>query len=178
MTLEQQLEGLLFYKAIPFTKQALLKLFDCSEEELAAALQTLTKRLESSALRLVDTGSSVELVTAPELDPLIEAIRKDELRRDIGRAGAETLAIVLYRGPLSRADIDRVRGVNSSFILRNLLVRGLIEKDTDTKNTKYKASTELFNHLGISTLTDLPDFSSIMSALETFETDVAKDMNT
>lgn len=169
MTLDQQIEGVLFFKATPMKKSTLCTLFSCTEQELAAAISELTRRLQSGATRLVQINDEIELVTAPELDELIESLRKDEMKRDIGKAGAETLAIVLYRGPLARADIDRIRGVNSSFILRNLMMRGLIEKDTSLKQVHYKATPALMAHLGITQMTELPEFENIMNALDTYE---------
>ncbi len=169
MTLEQKLEGVLFYKAAPMKKNALLKLFEVSDEELHTASTALAERLTSGATRLLTTDTEVELVTASELDELIESIRKDEMKRDIGKAGAETLAIVLYRGPVTRTDIDRVRGVNSSFILRNLLVRGLVEKSGEGRNVKYAASASLLAHLGVSDKTAMPGFADIMNTLDAHE---------
>lgn len=169
MTLDQKLEGVLFYKATPMKKSVLCKLLDCTEEELNAAVAALAKRLQDGGTRLVQINTEVELVTAPELDELIESIRKDEMRRDIGKAGAETLAIILYRGPLPRADIDRIRGVNSSFILRNLMVRGLVEKDSSGKQVLYRGTPQLMAHLGIESITQLPDFAEVMNALDEYE---------
>ncbi len=169
MTLEQKIEAVLFYKATPVTKKALIKLFDCTAEELTKSLSALQAHLNTGAIRLFVSDTEVELGTAPELDALIESIRKDEMKRDIGKAGAETLAIILYKGPIARADIDRIRGVNSAFILRNLLVRGLIEKDAASKTTLYRITTVLMAHLGITEKTDLPEFVEIMNTLEKFE---------
>lgn len=176
MTLEQKIEGVLFYKATPMKKALLCKLFSCSEDELGTALDTLAKRLESGATRLIHVNTDVELVTMPELDEIIESIRKDEMRRDIGKAGAETLAIILYRGPIARANIDRIRGVNSSFIIRNLMVRGLIEKDTASTGVLYKATSSLMAHLGITQMTELPEFETIMNALDTYEKETAAEI--
>lgn len=173
VSLEHKIEGVLFYKATPMKKSTLCKLFECSEEELDAALKTLKERLQSGATRLIETEDEVDLVTMSELDVLIESLRKDEMRRDIGKAGAETLAIILYRGPLTRAEIDRIRGVNSSFILRNLMVRGLIEKDSSTKQVLYRSTPALMAHLGITDKTALPGFADIMNALDVYEQEVA-----
>lgn len=173
VTLEHKIEGVLFYKATPIKKSVLCTLFACSDDELNAALKTLKERLQRGATRLLEVNNDVELVTMPELDTLIESMRKDEMKRDIGKAGAETLAIILYRGPLTRAEIDHIRGVNSSFILRNLMVRGLVLKDTTTKHVVYKATTSLFNHLGITEKTALPGFADIMNALDVYEQEVS-----
>ena len=169
MSLENKIEGVLFYKATPLKKNALAKIFECKIEEIDEALTRLKNKLAGSALCLIDTGSEVELVTIAELDETIEQLRKEDIKRDIGKAGAETLAIILYKGPLNRAQIDRIRGVNSSFILRNLLVRGLIEKDSTSKNIEYRITVELLAYLGIDEKTQAPEFANIMDALDAYE---------
>ena len=171
MELHEKIEGVLFYKAVPMKKTALCKLFDVEMEVLLPALQTLKESLVSHAIKLSESDSEVQLVTAPELDELIESIRKDEMKRDIGKAGAETLAIVLYKGPISRAEIDRIRGVNSSFILRNLLVRGLVEKDTEKNSSVFLPTTLLLSHLGITNKMELPNYAEALDQLEKFEKD-------
>lgn len=169
MELSQQIEGLLFFKASPVKKTALCKLFGVDEAVLAHALTALEQRLSTGGVRLAQTDAEVELVTAPELDTLIESVRKDEMKRDIGKAGAETLAIILYRGPISRAEIDRIRGVNSSFILRNLLIRGLIEREMEKNSSLFSITPALLSHLGITDKTQLPNYASVLDQLEKFE---------
>lgn len=169
MELHQKIEGVLFYKAAPVKKSDVLKILACQEEELSTALMALKERLTGGATRLIESESELQLVTAPELDELIESIRKDEMKRDIGKAGAETLAIILYKGPISRAEIDRIRGVNSSFILRNLMVRGLIERDTDGKARTFNITATLLSHLGITNKTELPNYATVLDQLEKFE---------
>jgi len=171
MPLDVQIEGVLFYKATPTKISAISRLFSVSEEDTRLALKKLQKRLTEGATRLIMTDSEAELVTAPELSELIESLRKDELQKEIGKAGAETLAIILYKGSTTRSDIDSIRGVNSSFILRNLLTRGLISKSDTTKGRSiiYTVTPELLAHLGITSREDLPDFSDIMDSLDTFE---------
>jgi len=169
MSLDQQIEGVLFYKGNPIKKQALAKMFSVTLEEIEQSLTTLNERLTNGAISLVSTETEVTLATKPEYDEIIEQIRKDEMKRDIGKAGAETLAIILYRGPISRVEIDRIRGVNSSYIVRNLEVRGLVERNTDDKQIKFAITTELLRHLGISNKTELKDYGAIMDALEKYE---------
>ncbi len=172
MSLENNIEAVLFYKTEPYGFDALAGFFDVSVEEIREALAKLAERLEAGGLRLIMTDTTVQLATAPEQSELIEKLRKDELSQDIGKAGAETLSIILYRGPLSRAEIDRIRGVNSTFILRNLLVRGLIERrdnPNDSRSFTYAGTTELFSHLGITKREELPDFESVINSIETFE---------
>jgi len=180
MNLEHYIEGVLFYKAEPVKKTVLKKIFDISDEILEQSCMSLQERLTNGATRLTITDKEVQLTTAPELSETIETIRKDELRKDIGRAGAETLAIILYRGPLSRADIDRVRGVNSTFIIRSLLIRGLVERRNHPTNKQsfiYNVTPNLFNHLGITKKEDLPQFSEIMDSLDKYDEEQSGENN-
>jgi segregation and condensation protein B len=170
MPIDILVEGFLFYKSAPQKRQTIMKLFDISEEDLAEAVVTLRTRLESGATRLLETDDELHLVTCSDLAPVIEALRKNELKADIGKAGAETLAIILYQEPISRAEIDRIRGVNSSFILRNLLIRGLIERSQNKARSGYEfsISSNLLAHLGVTHKHELPDFAKVADALEQF----------
>lgn len=171
MPLDVLIEALLFYKAAPQNKQKLIKLFAVPEDEFTEAIITLKTRLDIGATRLVETESEIQLVTAPELSTFIETLRKQDMTGEIGKAGAETLAIILYREPISRTEIDRIRGVNSSFILRNLLTRGLINRESITGNGfQFCISPNLLQHLGVTDKRHLPQFSEFMNAIDAFDT--------
>lgn len=167
-----QIEAVLFYKTEPVAKAELCSFLGISMGEVADALASLRERLSYGATRLIDTGEQVQLASAPEVAETIEKLRKEELSREIGKAGAETLAIVLYRGPVSRSQIDFIRGVNSSFILRNLQIRGLVERvehKTHTHSFQYAATPALYAHLGITKKEALPEYAQVANELETFE---------
>ena len=137
------------------------------------ALKNLSVSLENRGICLVTTDQEASLATAPEMKDIIEQIAKDEMSREIGRAGLETLAIILYNGPLSRREINYIRGVNSTFILRNLCIRGLVEREEDPKDQRtyrYKGSLELLAHLGVKKFEELPEF-------ETFKNKMAETIN-
>ncbi len=170
MPLDILIEGLLFYKSAPQKKANLLKVYSVTTEDLQVAIAALSLRLASGATRLIETDTEIALVTAPELAPFIEDIRKAEIKSDIGKAGAETLAIILYRGAVTRSDIDRVRGVNSSFILRNLLIRGLVERKESMRGSGYTftITPALLAKLGVTNARELTDFAKVTDALETF----------
>lgn len=170
MSLDVLIEALLFYKAAPQNKQKLIKLFAVPDDEFAAALTTLKNRLEIGATRLIETDTEIQLATASELSTFIESLQKQDMTGEIGKAGAETLAIVLYREPISRTEIDRIRGVNSSFILRNLLMRGLINRESITGNGyQFRISSTFLQHLGVTDKRQLPQFSEFMNAIDTFD---------
>ncbi len=174
MPLDILIEGLLFYKSAPQKKANLLKLYSVSKKDLDTATKHLANRLLSGATRLIETDTEIVLTAAPELAPFIEQIRKADIKNDIGKAGAETLSIVLYRGPVSRSEIDRVRGVNSSFILRNLLIRGLIERNSGKgSGYTFTVTPALLANLGVTDSSALPEFARITDALEKFDNHVA-----
>ena len=111
MNLSAQLEAILFWKAEPVSFKKLATLLSTegaklSESDIKVGLLELENTLKGHGLTLVQTDSEVMLGTSKELSPLIEQLTKEELSRDLGKAGLETLSIVLYQGPISRADIS------------------------------------------------------------------------
>lgn len=169
-TLDAKLEAILFYKGEPQKIKNLAKLLNVTEEDIKNALDILKERLVG--LELVTHEDSVTLTTAGEFGELIESLRKEELTKDLGRAGSETLSIVLYNGPVTRAEIDYIRGVNSTFILRNLLIRGLVKKVSNPKDQRsylYKPTLELLSFLGVSKIEDLPNYQTVQRELELFQ---------
>lgn len=168
MDLDVLIEGLLFYNASPQKKQKILKLFDVDQNTLQAALDRLRSRLVSGATRLLETDTELQLVTAPELSEFVQSIQKGELSQDISKAGAETLAIVLYREPITRGEIDQIRGVNSAFILRNLMTRGLIERKSIKNSHEFCITPQLLQFLGVTSKQDLPQYDEFMTKIDNF----------
>ena len=169
MTLDMKIEALLFYRATPLNKITLMKTLGCAEDDFHEAVESVRKRHEKTALSVLETESEIQLTTSPEVSDFIAEQKKDEINGDIGKAGAETLAIILYREPITRAEIDRIRGVNSSFIIRNLMIRGLIERKARKGSQVYSISTQLLQHLGVEQKYDLPRYAEFMNAIEAFE---------
>jgi segregation and condensation protein B len=169
MNIEQKLEAILFYKNEPMEIKKLAKLLEVGEREVREALQNLAQSLQNRGVCLIATETEASLATAPEMKDIIEQIAKDEMNSEIGKAGLETLSIILYNGPVSRREIDYIRGVNSAFILRNLAIRGLVEREADTKDQrvfKYKGSLALLAHLGLKNVKELPEFEMLQKKVE------------
>ena len=169
MNLEQKIEAILFYKNGPVEIKKLAQILSINEKEVREYLEKLSISLKSRGIALIWNEKEASLTTSPETESLIGQIAKEEWSRDIGKAGLETLAIILYNGPVSRREIDYIRGVNSTFILRNLSMRGLLDKESDPKDqrvSKYKPSLSLLAHLGIRRIEDLPDFESFKKEIE------------
>lgn len=171
MTLEAKIEAILFYKAEATTLKQLAKWLDVPIPELEEGLVSLSNSLANRGISLIKTADEVMLGTTSEASPLIEQITKEELSKDLGKAALETLTLIIYEGPLSRTEIDYVRGVNSSFILRHLLVRGLIERELDPKDARrfiYRPTIDLLRYLGTEKVENLPEYEQVKAKINDF----------
>lgn len=169
--LQAHLEALLFVEGA-MSKKELSSLLGVSIEEVGQAAAGLQAASAGRGITLVDDGKSLELRTAPRVAEKIEAMRREELSKDIGRAGLEVLSAILYRGPLTRAEVDFVRGVNSSQTLRTLLMRGLVRRVSNPKDERsflYEPTTELFGSLGIASRQELPEYDEVRGKLSELE---------
>jgi segregation and condensation protein B len=169
MKLDALIEAVLYFRGEPVSKKELCKILEISKDTLKEALDNLRQKMEGRGVALLETEDDVSLGTSPEAADLISQMAKEEISRDLGKAGLETLTIVAYKGPISRSSIDNIRGVNSSFILRNLLIRGLVERVVDPSDQRaflYKPTVDLLRHLGISSIDSLPEYVNISQSLE------------
>jgi len=164
----QLLESILFFKGEPLSRKRLANLLSCTEEEIEVAAQDLEEKLTDRGIVLLRKNDELMLGTHKASSALIEQFIKDELHKDLGKAGLETLSIILYMSPVSRSEVDYIRGVNSNFIMRNLLMRGLvekIEKENDKRSFAYRPTFELLSFLGVTEISDLPDYETVRSDL-------------
>ncbi len=158
-----KLEALLFIYGESLSFKKITKILDIELPEIEKTAQELKKVLENEnkGLRLLIDNQKVQLVSAPEFSDLLSKVIREEFEENLTPASLETLTIVAYRGPISRAQIEYIRGVNSSFILRSLLMRGLIERFTNPKKPMsylYQVTFDFLKLLGINKTEELPDF--------------------
>ncbi len=162
MTLDALIEALLFATSQPMTSRKIAEAVSRTPQEVDEALQVLQSRLESSGsgTTLVRSGQTTELVTHPEAAGIVRAALKQELHGELSKPSLETLSILAYRGPMTRPELEQIRGVQSSLILRNLLLRGLIEQKEDARlgQPTYGVTVAFFKHIGVSGAEELPDF--------------------
>lgn len=174
MDLDSYIETILFLEGEPIKIKHLAEILSKPEKEINEALEVLDKSLENRGIRLLKKDNEVMLSTAPEAAKICEEISKEEFNKNIGKAGLEILATVVYRNPVSRADIDYIRGVNSSFSLRNLLVRGLVERKTNPKDSRsylYSPSFRFLQFLGVTDVKKLPEYENFKKIVEQFMED-------
>jgi segregation and condensation protein B len=169
MELEAKIEGLLFYKGEEIEIKKIADILSVSIEEVEEALKKLELSLNGRGLVVVRKDDSVVLGISAELSQIIENIRKEEISKELTKSSLETLSIVLYKNGVTRSEIDYIRGVNSSFILRNLLVRGLIEKIIDPKDSRrflYRPTFETLSYMGVTSIGQLPNYEKVRKDLE------------
>lgn len=165
MELAQTIESLLFASGEPISTKRVAHILEIGEHEVRDALPRMRDYLADRGVRLLQKGTELELVSAAEAGRFVEKLRREELEGDLSQAGLETLAIVLWKGSISRAGIDFLRGVNSSFTLRTLLVRGLImrrENPHDARVALYEPTASAMKYLGVTSLSELP-FHELMN---------------
>jgi segregation and condensation protein B len=162
-----ELEALLFVAERPLSRRELAAICGLDADGIDALLGDLEVALRDRGIRLVASGERVELATAPEAGPLIARyLGTDALR--LSAAALETLAIVAYRQPVTRGGIERIRGVDSDYVLRSLLHRRLVAEqgraDTPGRPILYGTSFGFMERFGLTSLDDLPPLDTEVAA--------------
>ncbi len=169
MNIEQKIEAILFWKGEPISRKKLSEILKVGQVEINEAIEKLKENLIERGIVLIEKGLEIMLGTARECSQLIEDLQKEELNKELSKASLETLSIILYKNGVSRAEIDFIRGVNSSFTLRALSIRGLIEKTVDAKDNRkyiYKPSFELLSFMGVKSVEELPDYGEVNNSID------------
>lgn len=159
------LESLLFIESKPFTLKKLATLLQVTEAEVDSALVELQKSYQerSAGVVVVREGNAAQLMSAPAQAELVRAYLSETANDELTRPSLETLTIIAYRGPVSKTELELIRGVNCSLILRNLMIRGLVEEvgATETGVPVYQVTLDFLRFLGISSINELPNFEEL-----------------
>ena len=168
------LEALLLVVDTPVPVATLATVTQQTTDRVAAALQRMATELadRGSGIDLREAGGGWRMYTRARFAPYVEKLLLDGARSKLTRAALETLAVVAYRQPVTRARVSAVRGVNVDAVMRTLLARGLITEagtDPDTGAVTF-ATTELFlERLGLSSLADLPDIAPLLPDIDVID---------
>lgn len=175
------LEALLLVVDTPVTLEQLSSATDQSVERIAATLTQMAAELagRDSGIDLREAAGGWRMYTRSRYAPYVERLLLDGARSKLTRAALETLAVVAYRQPVTRARVSAVRGVNVDAVIRTLVARGLITEagtDADTGAVTF-ATTELFlERLGLSSLTDLPDIAPLLPGVDVID-DISENLD-
>jgi len=160
LPLSVKLEAMLFVAAEPVTTSQLAAALDVSNSVVERGLNELDASLASRGLRLQRHAGRVQLTTAPELAELIERFLGLEATSHLSRAALETLAIIAYQQPVTRPQIDAIRGVNSDSMMKSLLNKGLIlesgRADGPGRPILYSTTPEFLQHFGLNSILEMP----------------------
>ncbi len=160
LELTSLIESLLFVADAPVTPAQLAAALDVEPKAVEEALDQLAADYQQRGLRLQRKAGRVQLVTAPEAAPAVERFLGLELSSKLSPAALETLAIVAYRQPVTRAQVEAIRGVNSDSVLRTLINKGLIEAvgrlEQVGRPILYGTTFEFLQYFGLQDLQELP----------------------
>jgi len=165
LSLEARIEALLFVLAEEITIKRLSDSLQADVETIREAGDRLAATLSGRGIRLQRQNDAWQLVTAPEAAPDVERFLGEEMETGkLSRAALETLAIIAYRQPVTRAQIAAVRGVSSDGVLRNLVNMGLVEevgrRESPGRPILYGTTTTFLQHFGLESLAQLPDLDA------------------
>jgi len=164
--LKAKIEALLFVSASPISITQLANYIDEKPRMIEEAVKELTEEFKKGhGLRLEEFNNRFQLTSAPELSATIEQYLGQEESSSLSQAALEALSIVAYRQPVTRPDVEEVRGVNSDGVMRNLLNKGLIQEIGRSEGAGrpilYGTTNEFLHYFGLSSLGDLPKFDEM-----------------
>ncbi|MFC1612367.1 SMC-Scp complex subunit ScpB [Patescibacteria group bacterium] len=164
MNIKSQIESLLFISGNPFSIEKIAKLLNIKKKDTEKFLEELKKEYddEKRGVRIAIIDKKYQMVTDPENSKLIEKFLNQEVIGELTRPQLEALTIIAYRGPISKLDLEQIRGVNCSLILRNLMIRGLIEQKTNKDGLEsYVITHDFLKFLGLTDVKKLPDYEKL-----------------
>lgn len=161
---EAQLESVLFVATEPLTAHRLATVLDTTQTQVEHVLGALGQRYRGRGLRLQWTRDGVQLTTAPAASAVIERFLGLEMTTRLSQAALEVLAIVAYMQPVTRPQIDEIRGVNSDGALRTLLGKGMVEElgrmETPGRPILYGTTIEFLQYFGLTSVDELPPLAA------------------
>lgn len=157
-----KIETLLFVETRGISIKLLAKTLECSFEEVVQALESLreARNTSESGIHVLVHVDKAELVSNPANAEIANRLLKEEMSGELTKPQLETLTVIAYRGPLTRLEIEQVRGVNCQIILRNLQMRGLVEEMDGELVPLYQVTSEFLKTLGVTSLQELPDYEA------------------
>ena len=173
LPLSVKLEALLFIAAEPVSTAQLATALDVAPSVVERGLNELAVTLASRGLRLQRHMGRVQLTTAPQLAELMERFLGLEATTHLSRAALETLAIIAYQQPVTRPQIDAIRGVNSDSMMKSLLNKGLIlesgRADSPGRPILYSTTPEFLQHFGLNSILEMPSLAQPEEPSETHD---------
>ena len=172
LSLSALVEAILFVSPEPITAAQISSLLELTPREVKNALEELEEHYQGRGIRLQYHKKKIQITSAPEAAPILESMLELETTSTLSQAALETLSIVAYQQPITRPQIDSIRGVNSDGVLRTLLNKGLVDDvgraEGPGRPILYSTTTEFLKHFGLSSYEELPplDFEDIQQTTD------------
>ncbi|MFA6098748.1 MAG: SMC-Scp complex subunit ScpB [Patescibacteria group bacterium] len=167
MKTKSLIESLLFISGKPLSVGKLSEILKKDKQEIETAAEELMAELntEAKGIHIQKAGSSYQMATNPQNTYIVKDFIKSEQTGELTKPSLETLTIIAYRGPITKAELEQIRGVNCSLIIRNLLIKGLVEakEDREKMATTYNTTFDFLRFLGLNRVEELPDYEKLNS---------------
>ncbi|MDO8581353.1 MAG: SMC-Scp complex subunit ScpB [bacterium] len=168
MLIASQIESLLFLSIKPLSVKKLAHMTGGSVSDVEQAIGKLIIEYNTAkrGIRIIENGSEYQMTTAPEHAELVADFVEEDLHGELTRPQLETLTVIAYRGPITKSELEQVRGVHCGLILRNLMMRGLIQTEEDPTKLQmvYTVTMDFLRTLGIASVKELPEYDALHAA--------------
>lgn len=165
MGLASKIESILFVASKPVMVKKLASILKISKEEAEQALVALQVKYnqEDSGIVILHHNDEWQMTSSPDNKEEAENFMKAEVSGELTRPQLETLTVISYCGPITKPELEQIRGVNCGLILRNLMLRGLVKENDDSANLLpvYEVTMDYLRHLGLNSLADLPEYEHL-----------------
>lgn len=163
--LKSQIESLLFIAPRPLGLKDIGRFTNAKVEEVEKVIEELINDYSGrgGGIQVMRIGNNFQMSTASANAKLVQTFLKDEMTGELTKPALETLTIIAYRGPISKPELEQIRGINCGLILRNLMIKGLVEEIEGSKDGEpcYNITFNFMRHLGISDAKKLPDYERL-----------------
>jgi segregation and condensation protein B len=163
--LVRKIESLLFVASRPLNLKKITEEVGGEKNEVGQALEEFSEESakQSRGVQVMEIDGEYQMSTNPDSSKMVKNFLKDEITGELTRPALETLTIVAYRGPISKPELEQIRGVNCSLILRNLMIKGLVEAKAADKGGEalYNITFDFMRYLGIKKTSELPDYDKL-----------------
>ncbi len=162
MSHQAKIESILFVASKPLSIKKIAGVLKIHETEAMECLKNMQAKFNTadSGIAVLHNGDEWQMVASAENKEVSENFLKAEVSGELTRPQLETLTVVSYCGPITKPELEQIRGVNCSLILRNLMLRGLVAENEDGANLlpAYQVTMDYLRHLGLNSLEELPNY--------------------
>ena len=163
--LKQKIEAVLLVSAAPIKISNLEKMLNVKRDVIDPLIKEIEEKLCDSGFTLINDGISIALSTHPAVSDFLQQQKRKDEETPLSKAAQETLSIIGYTSPITKTNLDFLRGVNTQFILRRLQMRGLIQEIQKGNTRMISPTIEFLQHMNITIVNELPEYESIRESI-------------